>query len=62
MLRDPVNRGKAEQLNAGFRAAGHPFVAVIDADTHLHPEALRLAAARISPITDAWRPSPALRT
>ena len=48
VLRDPVNRGKAEQLNAGFREARHPLVAVIDADTHLHPQALRLAAARMA--------------
>ncbi len=48
VLRDPVNRGKAEQLNAGFREARHPLVAVIDADTHLHPDALRLAAARMA--------------
>ncbi len=60
VLRDPVNRGKAAQLNAGFRTAEHPFVAVIDADTHLHPEALRLAAARIvrSPIVAAVAGSP----
>ena len=48
VLRDPVNRGKAEQLNAGFREARHPLVAVIDADTHLHQHALRLAAARMA--------------
>ena len=29
VLRDPVNRGKAEQLNAGFREARYALVAVI---------------------------------
>ena len=60
VLRDPINRGKAEQLNAGFGAARHPLVAVIDADTHLHPQALRLAAARIarSPMVAAVAGSP----
>ncbi len=60
VLRDPINRGKAEQLNAGFRVARHPLVAVIDADTHLHPHALRLAAARIarSPMVAAVAGSP----
>ena len=60
VLRDPVNRGKAEQLNAGFREARHPLVAVIDADTHLHPHALRLAAARMarSPMVAAVAGSP----
>ncbi len=48
VVRDPVNRGKADRLNAGFRVARHPLVAVVDADTHVHPQALRLAAARIS--------------
>ena len=48
VVRDPVNRGKAERLNAGFRVARHPLVAVVDADTHVHPQALRLAAARMA--------------
>jgi poly-beta-1,6-N-acetyl-D-glucosamine synthase len=60
VLRDPINRGKAEQLNAGFGVARHPLVAVIDADTHLHPQALRLAAARMarSPMVAAVAGSP----
>ena len=48
VLRDEVNRGKAEQLNAGFAAASHDLVATTDADTHIHPEALKLLVARIS--------------
>ena len=52
MIRDPVNRGKAERLNAGFRQARHELVAVIDADTHLHPQALKLLAARMCRIAD----------
>jgi poly-beta-1,6-N-acetyl-D-glucosamine synthase len=47
VLRDPVNRGKAEQLNHGFRVAAHELVVVTDADTHIHPDALKLLAARI---------------
>ena len=45
--RDPVNRGKAEQLNVGFREARHGLVAVTDADTHVHPEALKLLVLRM---------------
>lgn len=45
---DPVNRGKADRLNFGLREARHELVAVIDADTHLHPEALKLLVTRLS--------------
>ena len=48
MIRDPINRGKADRLNFGLREARHELVAVIDADTHLHPEALKLLVARLS--------------
>ena len=48
VIRDPVNRGKAEQLNRGFREARHELVAVTDADTHIHPQALKLIVARMS--------------
>ena len=60
MLRDPVNRGKAEQLNVGFREARHELVAVTDADTHLHPEALTLLVARMerSPLVAAVAGAP----
>jgi poly-beta-1,6-N-acetyl-D-glucosamine synthase len=47
VLRDPVNRGKAEQLNAGFARARHALVLVTDADTHMHPHAIRFLVARI---------------
>jgi biofilm PGA synthesis N-glycosyltransferase PgaC len=47
VVRDEVNRGKAEQLNGGFERARHDLVVVTDADTHLHPRALRLLVARI---------------
>ena len=47
MLRDPVNRGKAEQLNVGFARARHELVVVTDADTHMHPHAIRYLVARI---------------
>jgi len=48
VLRDPVNRGKAERLNAGLREAQHELVAVTDADTHMHPGALKLLVTRLS--------------
>ena len=48
ILGDPVNRGKAARLNQGFEAAHHELVVVTDADTHLHPQALKLLVARIS--------------
>ncbi len=48
VIRDPVNRGKADRLNVGMSQARHELVAVTDADTHMHPEALRLLVARMS--------------
>ena len=48
VVRDPVNRGKAERLNVGFRTARHELVVVSDADTHLHPLALKLLVSRMS--------------
>ena len=48
VLRDPVNRGKADRLNVGFSQARHELVAVTDADTHMHPAALKLLVARMS--------------
>ena len=55
VLRDPVNRGKAEQLNVGFARARHELVIVTDADTHMHPHAIRYLVARIesSPVLAA---------
>jgi biofilm PGA synthesis N-glycosyltransferase PgaC len=47
VLRDPVNRGKAEQLNAGFARARFELVIVTDADTHMHPHAVRHLVARM---------------
>jgi biofilm PGA synthesis N-glycosyltransferase PgaC len=47
VLRDPVNRGKAEQLNVGFRVASHDLVVVTDADAHLHPQAIRRLVGRM---------------
>jgi poly-beta-1,6-N-acetyl-D-glucosamine synthase len=48
VIRDPVNRGKADRLNAGLSQARHELVAVTDADTHMHPTALKLLVARMS--------------
>jgi poly-beta-1,6-N-acetyl-D-glucosamine synthase len=55
VLRDPINRGKAEQLNAGFARARHGLVMVTDADTHMHPQAIRYLVARLesSPVLAA---------
>ena len=47
VIRDAVNRGKADQLNEGFRQARHDLVVVTDADTHVHPQAFRLLVARL---------------
>ena len=60
VLRDPVNRGKAEQLNHGFAHARHGLVVVTDADTHMHPHAIRYLVARIesSPILAAVAAAP----
>ena len=48
VIRDAVNRGKADRLNFGLSEARHDLVAVVDADTHVHPQALKLLVARIS--------------
>lgn len=47
VIRDAVNRGKAERLNLGFRQAGHELVIVCDADTHIHPLAPKFLVARM---------------
>jgi len=47
VLRDGVNLGKAERLNRGFQLARSELVAICDADTHMHPLALRLLVARM---------------
>jgi len=47
VIRDPVNRGKAARLNLGFERARHDLVLVSDADTHLHPAALKLLVMRL---------------
>jgi biofilm PGA synthesis N-glycosyltransferase PgaC len=48
VVRDDVNRGKAERLNAGFAHARHDLVIVTDADAHLHPDAIRYLVGRIN--------------
>ncbi len=60
VIRDPVNRGKADRLNVGFRQARHALVAVTDADTHIHPQALKLLVARMgrSPLLAAVAGAP----
>ncbi len=60
VVHDDVNRGKAAQLNVGFREARHALVAVTDADTHIHPRALEMLVARIerSPIVAAVAGAP----
>jgi len=60
VIRDPVNRGKAHQLNVGFRQARHELVAVTDADTHVQPQALKHLVTRMSssPLVAAVAGSP----
>jgi biofilm PGA synthesis N-glycosyltransferase PgaC len=48
VVRDPVNRGKAERLNKGFALARHELVVVTDADAHLHPLAIKLLVTRMT--------------
>jgi poly-beta-1,6-N-acetyl-D-glucosamine synthase len=48
VVQDPVNRGKSDRLNLGFQRARHELVVVTDADTHLHPLAIKLLVARLS--------------
>ena len=48
VVRDEVNRGKAERLNIGFARAQHDLVLVTDADAHLHPLAVRRLVERLS--------------
>ena len=60
VIRDPVNRGKADRLNGGFEQARHELVAVTDADTHMHPQALKMLVARMcrSPLLAAIAGAP----
>lgn len=60
VLSDPVNRGKAAQLNTGFARARHELVVVTDADTHMMAHALRHLAARMgqSPLVAAVTGAP----
>ena len=48
VVRDPVNRGKADRLNLGFERAIHELVVVTDDDTHIHPRAVKLLVARLT--------------
>jgi poly-beta-1,6-N-acetyl-D-glucosamine synthase len=47
VVRDEVNRGKAERLNIGFTRARHDLILVTDADAHLEPAAVRRLVARM---------------
>jgi poly-beta-1,6-N-acetyl-D-glucosamine synthase len=60
VVRDDVNRGKAERLNLGFRRARHELVVTCDADTHMHPLAPKLLVARMlrSPLNVAVAAGP----
>lgn len=48
VVRDAVNHGKADRLNAGFSRARHNLVVVTDADAHLHALAIKLLVKRLS--------------
>lgn len=60
VIRDEVNRGKADRLNLGFQTAAHDLVAVTDADTHMHPQAIKRLVARMltSPLIAAVAGAP----
>ena len=60
VIRDEVNRGKAERLNLGFARARHDRIVVTDADAHLHPHAVRHLVARLerSPMVAAVAGAP----
>lgn len=60
VVQDGVNRGKADRLNLGFASARHELVVVGDADTHIHPSAVKLLVARMrrSPLVAAVAGSP----
>jgi poly-beta-1,6-N-acetyl-D-glucosamine synthase len=60
VVRDEVNRGKAERLNIGFTRARHELILVTDADAHLHPHAVRHLVARLerSPMVAAVAGNP----
>ena len=62
MVRDEVNRGKAERLNRGFALAGDELVVVTDADTHMHPVALRAPRREDQPLAAPGARSRALPT
>jgi cellulose synthase/poly-beta-1,6-N-acetylglucosamine synthase-like glycosyltransferase len=47
VVRDPVNRGKADRLNQRLRLARHELVLVSDADTHMHPQAPKRLVSRM---------------
>src|SRR4051794_12060734 len=47
VVRDPVNRGKGDRLNLGIRSARHDLIVVTDADTHMHPQAIKRLVARL---------------
>jgi poly-beta-1,6-N-acetyl-D-glucosamine synthase len=47
VIRDEVNRGKAERLNIGFARARHELILVTDADAHLHRAAVRHLVERL---------------
>ncbi|MBA2955425.1 glycosyltransferase [Nocardioides sp. MAH-18] len=40
LVLDKANAGRSDALNAGFNAARHPYVCMIDADSLLEPDAL----------------------
>ena len=47
VLRDPVNRGKADRLNIGMHEASHDLVIIADADAHLERQAIKFLVARM---------------
>jgi len=48
VIRDETNIGKADRLNHGLREAAKELIVVIDADSTLHPEAIKRLVRRIT--------------
>ena len=60
VVEDAVNLGKASRLNIGITAAPSELVVITDADTNLHPEAIKRLVTRIehSPLIAAVAGAP----
>ncbi|HET9402961.1 MAG TPA: glycosyltransferase family 2 protein [Burkholderiales bacterium] len=55
LLAQPANRGKAAALNRGLAEARHELIVTLDADSCLHPDALRLLVMEYASGTNDMR-------